>query len=371
MPILSLMLSLLPPLSAHFPFPATRAPILDALLVVLVGGIAARAGSAVRAAGVTLATALLVLGNLTRASSTTRSRSTTGRGSRRRSNLEVHARLIASHARLLATGRASGTSRDLETARNDSGAGHDVGADGTVDVGGETGVRGAVRAGELDARGDGGAGAARDGDLVARHVELGGHGVERDDLGAEEVVAVGDVGGDGHVDLAAARVHVLDAPVVVVADGAGRRPPVLENLEEVGRAVRRLRVGHLGEVDDDGAVVGAANGLGSAGSVTGLLVHLDSHGAAGLDGALGAHALGAAGVAANVGAAGVGHGGVGHGDTSALGRIILSINPKLLEKSMAGDLLGRKGGDESEECRLHLELKLALFVEVQEVGCVV
>lgn len=63
-----------------------------------------------------------------------------------------------------------------------------------------TGVGSLVGAGEGDSGWAGCAGSAADGDLVAGHVKLGaagGHGrVEGDDFGADEVVAVSEVGGD-------------------------------------------------------------------------------------------------------------------------------------------------------------------------------
>ena len=96
--------------------------------------------------------------------------------------------------------------------------------------------------------------------------------VERDDLGAKEVVPRGDVGGDADVHLATAGVQVLSAPVVAGAlprDAGG--PVVLEDLEPARGAVGRGGVRHFGQVDVHGAEVVAADGFVGAGSVAELL----------------------------------------------------------------------------------------------------
>lgn len=94
-------------------------------------------------------------------------------------------------------------------------------------------------------------------------------------LSADEVVAGGDVLGDGERLLAAVGVEDLSAP-----GGSGALVAVLSDLEE-GAAGGGLRVGDLGHVDEDGTVVGAANGRVGAGAVAGLGVHLDGEGGAG------------------------------------------------------------------------------------------
>ena len=146
-----------------------------------------------------------------------------------------------------------------------------------MDVDEDTGVGALVGAGEVDGGGASGT-AAGDGDLVARHVELGttraASGVESDDFGAEQIIAGGDVGGDLDLHLAAAVVEILDAPEVVIA-GTARGvlgPCVLEDLEPARGTVGGGGVGDLGHVHHDGAVVGTADGLGGAGAVVGLLV---------------------------------------------------------------------------------------------------
>lgn len=100
--------------------------------------------------------------------------------------------------------------------------------------------------------------------------------MQGDGLGAQQVVAGREVGGDQHVHHAAARVEVLGAPVVGRARGAVGRPRVLEDLEPGGVGARgRGGVGHGRHVDDHGAVVRAADGFGGTGAVAWLLVHLD------------------------------------------------------------------------------------------------
>lgn len=140
----------------------------------------------------------------------------------------------------------------------------------------EDGVRQLVRAGEADT-GRVRASATSDLDLEARHVGLGlsNAGVQSQNLRADEVVARGDVLGDREGSLAAVGVEDLGAP-----GGGGALVAVLGDLEEGARGggggVRDLR-----HVDQDGAVVGAADGGVGARAVTGLGVHLDGEGGAG------------------------------------------------------------------------------------------
>jgi hypothetical protein len=80
--------------------------------------------------------------------------------------------------------------------------------------------------------------------------------MERDDLGAEKVVARRDVGRDLEGNLAAVRVENVGAPVVL-----GHKPR-LANLEPAGGPRGRgLVVIHLCHVDDDWAIVVATDGF--------------------------------------------------------------------------------------------------------------
>lgn len=226
-----------------------------------------------------------------------------------------------------------------------------------MDIHQNTRIRRLVRAGERDGGGSGAAG-PRDGELVARHVELGAGGaaggVEGDDLGAQQVVAGGEVGGDLDVHLPAALVEVLDAPVVAIGRGARRRfrPRVLEDLEPAGRAVGGRGVGHLGHVHQHGAVVGAADGFVGAGALAVLLVHLNCHRRASLDGTL-ARGTGCAGVATEVVGGNVGDGRVGRWPPGALSCKVDAINPQLLEGGVGGSLLCNESRDRSDGKRLH------------------
>ena len=136
----------------------------------------------------------------------------------------------------------------------------------------EARVLGAVGSGEVDGRRLGGA-IALHRELVARHVELRGLRVQGDDLAAEEVVTRRDILGDLHVNLAAARVHVLDAPEVVVGGAPSRlgRPAILVDLEPACGAIGRRRVGYLGEVRDDGAVMLSSDCFAAASAGAALL----------------------------------------------------------------------------------------------------
>lgn len=236
-----------------------------------------------------------------------------------------------------------------------------------------------IRPGEVHRRRRGRPTAPRNTQLVARHVMLRAAGtstrMQRDDLGAEEVVARGDGRRDRDVHLAAARVEVLDTPKVVVADLAGwiLGPARREDLEPPRGAVGRGGVGDFGEVDLEGAVVRAADGFRGAGAVAGLLwgtesvsgwlgirgkrgylVHLDGDGRAGLDGTL---ALGAAGVAvaADLRGGHVGDGRVREDGARALAAKVDAVDPELLEGGVGRGVLrgegGREGGDAK---RLHL-----------------
>jgi len=160
----------------------------------------------------------------------------------------------------------------------------DVSRERGVDVDEDPGVAGPVGAGEGDG-GRAGAAAAADRELEAGHVQLGAAraagGVEGDRLGAQEVVARGDVGGDLDVELAAAGVEVLDAPEVVVP-GTARGvlgPRGLEHLEPARGAVGRRGVRDLGHVHHDGSVVGTSDSFAGARAVS-VLLRTVSHGGA-------------------------------------------------------------------------------------------
>lgn len=109
---------------------------------------------------------------------------------------------------------------------------------------------------------------------VAAHVELRtaalAGSVEGDRLGADEVVAGGDLAGELEGALAAVRVEEVGAPGL----GAGV-VAVLVDLEPVTAAVGRGGVVHLAHVHHDGAEVVPADGLVAAGPVVHLRVHLD------------------------------------------------------------------------------------------------
>lgn len=96
-------------------------------------------------------------------------------------------------------------------------------------------------------------------------------------LRADQVIARCQLSRDLEVDLAAALVHILDAPVVVVSGslvGGGRRPAVLIDLEPSCGAVGLGRVRDSRHVHEDGSVVVPANGFVGAGAIAGLLVGL-------------------------------------------------------------------------------------------------
>lgn len=100
--------------------------------------------------------------------------------------------------------------------------------------------------------------------------------MEGDGLGTQEVIARGDVGGDGDVLLAAVLVQE-----VVTPDLSGGVVAELEDLEPGRRAVGSSGVVDLAQVRDDGAEVVASEGFPGAVPVAGLLVHLDGDGVAG------------------------------------------------------------------------------------------
>ncbi len=156
------------------------------------------------------------------------------------------------------------------------GAGDRVAGHLGVDVDLDTRMRRRVSAREADG-GRAGAASARDAELEASNIGLStahrAGGVESNDLSTKEVVAGRDIGWDFDVHTTAASVEVLDAPEVVVATpAAGVLPPtVVEDLEPGGGAVGGSRVADPREVDEDGAVVVAADAVTTAATIAGLL----------------------------------------------------------------------------------------------------
>ena len=109
---------------------------------------------------------------------------------------------------------------------------------------------------------------------VAAHIELStaalASSVQSNRLGADEVVAGGDLAGELERTLAAVLVEQVGAPGLaagVVAE--------LVDLEPLAGAVGRGGVVHLAHVHHDGAEVVPADGLVAAGPVVHLRVHLD------------------------------------------------------------------------------------------------
>lgn len=100
--------------------------------------------------------------------------------------------------------------------------------------------------------------------------------MQSEDLGADEVVAGGQVGGDGEGEAPAVLVEVVGTPQVAVLLVAE-----LGDLEPGAGAVGGGGVGDGGHVDEHGAVVGAADGGAAAVALVGLLVHLNLDGRAG------------------------------------------------------------------------------------------
>lgn len=145
-----------------------------------------------------------------------------------------------------------------------------------MDINQNTGIARGVSTRELDCRGYGRT-ASSDRQLDARQIELStaeaARGVQSQGLGPEEVVASFDVGGDLDVEAAAAGVDVLSAPVVVVAGRAGGvlGPGVGVDLEPPVGAVCGGGVVYGAKVGLYGSVVGTADGLGGACTISRLL----------------------------------------------------------------------------------------------------
>lgn len=204
--------------------------------------------------------------------------------------------------------------------------------------------------------------------LTAGHVQLRttrrASRMQRNHLGTNKVVAVGNASRDLEVDMPAALVHILGAPVVVVARSAARalRPRIGVHLEPAGAAVRRPSIGDLGHVDMDRTIVRSANGLGSAVPLAALLVHLDGDGVADLDGAAASDALGAVDVAADIVGRDVLDGRVGLRQTDAGLALVDAVDPKVLEGGVGGDLMGCVGRRQGENGGLHGD-RLASKVE--------
>lgn len=271
--------------------PALRAMLwhLQALVVVRVDHVAGASAGTSRAASIPSTATLLVLHDGRAATGVARGRrNRPGRSRQRRRRARGLGGLRGAGSR--SHGGASLSSNGLGSAGDHSRAGGDVGVEVLVDVDLDAGVGRPVRAGERHARGVVGA-TARDGELVARNVELGttstARSMQGNSLSPQQIVTRRQVAGDADIHLAAVGIEVLGAPEVVRAGATGGvlGPSVLEDLEEGGAAVSGGGVGDLGHVDQDRAVVGAADGFLAA--VAGVvLVHFDGYGAACGDGAL-------------------------------------------------------------------------------------
>jgi len=108
-------------------------------------------------------------------------------------------------------------------------------------------------------------------DLEARNIRLrlSSTSVQRNRLSTHKVVTRCQALGHSKGPLSAVGVQDLSTP-----GSGGTRVSVLGDLEERSRC-GRLCVGHLGHVDQDGAVVVAADGGLAALAVSGLGVHFD------------------------------------------------------------------------------------------------
>lgn len=314
-------------------------------MIPLVGGVASRTSSAGGAASVALTTALAVLLNSAPTGAATAAVAGSRSAGGNRGSKAGGGGAADSAGGLAAAARASG---NLGAAAGiHSGTGDDIVGHGTVDVDLDAGVGGLEVSGDGHSRGAGAA-ATGDGDLVAGHVWLSTTSttgsVEGNGLGTEEVVTRGDVGWDLDVHLAAASVEILGAPEIIITNAAGGvlAPAIVKDLEPAGGTIGGKGVRDLGEVDGDGAVVGATNSLLRAAAITVLSVHLNSDGTTSADWALDLGS-GADDVAAHVIGVIVGDGRVGLRKTGTLAAKVGSVNPELLEGGMGGGLLGQEG----------------------------
>jgi hypothetical protein len=156
--------------------------------------------------------------------------------------------------RLGGCSRCSGCSARA-SAVPDLGAGNWVACCTTVDVEQDTGVGGTVRLGHVSSGGRKSGRAARHADLTAAVVELGALRavtlVEGNDLGTDEVVAVGEVR-EGDSDLTLVRDELLNGPFAV-------GQTLFEDLGPDGT----FTLGRgLCDVDHDWTLVGSSNGPG-------------------------------------------------------------------------------------------------------------
>lgn len=154
--------------------------------------------------------------------------------------------------RLGSRGRSSslaGGSSTSSEASVDGRAGNGVARSTAVDVEKDTRAVGLVDALDVDAIGDALRSGRSDLDLAAAVVELGlalvVTLVEGNDLGADEVVALNEVG-NGHIDLAGVAAESLDGPLAATEAGLLDLDPGVALALSVG----------LGNPDDDGALVG-------------------------------------------------------------------------------------------------------------------
>jgi len=152
-----------------------------------------------------------------------------------------------------------------------------------VDVDGEARVSRAIGTREFDSSRAGRA-ISDNVNLETARVELSSSSatssMESDDLGTDQVVPRCDIG-NGERPFAAVVVKDLDSPVHRIV----RNQPGFVDFEPGGRGcVGGLCVAHSSHVDHDRSVVLPTDGLISALTLTGLLVHLDSNLVSRLDG---------------------------------------------------------------------------------------
>jgi hypothetical protein len=105
--------------------------------------------------------------------------------------------------------------------------------------------------------------------------------VQSNSLGTEQVLSSGKAGRNGNDLLAAVVVENIIAPLLRGSiDETG-----LEDLDPGGGAVGAESIADFADVHGDGTLVVSADGFVAAAAVVVLLVHLDGHGAAGVDAA--------------------------------------------------------------------------------------
>jgi hypothetical protein len=130
------------------------------------------------------------------------------------------------------------------------------------------------------------------------------------------------------------------------------RPSTLKDLEPSAGRFGACRVGDLGKVDDDRTPMLSTDSWAGTGSVTILLVNLNSNGATCCDGAFAGRGT-TVGIASNVARRDVLNRRVGVWKTDTSGLVISVTNPELLEGSVSSDLLGREGSEGCGDGELH------------------